>query len=163
MVKLDYLDTGAQFSACDRYRYRLWRIWDESRPTVAFVGLNPSTADATKDDPTIRRCVRFADDHGYGGLVMLNLYAWRSTDPSALHTSDRSGEADNLAMISATVQTVARMVAAWGSHPLASPRGASLRSAVGGWWCLGTTKGGHPRPPLYVPAATRLVPWEVAA
>ena len=76
-------DRGADISPCGKYRYSLWRDWDWQgfANRVMFVGLNPSTADATNDDPTIRRCVRFATDWGFGGLVMVNLFAYRATDP----------------------------------------------------------------------------------
>ena len=67
-----------------RYRYELSRIWDAALPPVLFVGMNPSTADEEQDDPTIRRCIRFARDWGYGGLLMGNLYALRATDPQEL-------------------------------------------------------------------------------
>ena len=79
---------GAHFSTCRRYRYRLWRIWDENKPFVLFICLNPSTADENEDDPTIRRCVRFARDWDYGGMVMVNLFAFRATDPSELYNAD---------------------------------------------------------------------------
>ncbi len=72
----------AIFSDCWKYRYTLVRNWDSSLQRLAIIGLNPSTADAVKDDPTIRRCKHFAQAHGYGSFVMLNLFALRSTDPS---------------------------------------------------------------------------------
>ncbi|TMF61888.1 MAG: DUF1643 domain-containing protein, partial [Chloroflexi bacterium] len=68
---------GATFSADRRYRYRLWRRWDGARPVVAFVMLNPSTADARRDDPTIRRCIGFAKSWGFGGVEVVNLFAYR--------------------------------------------------------------------------------------
>ena len=66
--------SGANFSRCRRYRYTLWRRWDPERPLVMIIGLNPSTADACQDDPTIRRCIGFARVWGYGGLVVTNLF-----------------------------------------------------------------------------------------
>lgn len=75
---------SAVLSADRRYRYGLFRIWDLERPLAMFVGLNPSTADETDDDPTIRRCVRFASDWQYGGLIMANLFAYRATSPRDL-------------------------------------------------------------------------------
>jgi len=79
--------SGAGFSECRAYRYALWRRWDWQgyANQVMFVGLNPSTADETEDDPTIRRCIRFAKDWGCGSLLMLNAYAWRATKPRDLH------------------------------------------------------------------------------
>ncbi len=71
--------TDAKLSDCRIYRYALWRIWDDAKPLVMFIGLNPSTADETEDDPTIRRCISFAQNWGYGGLYMANLFVFRAT------------------------------------------------------------------------------------
>lgn len=73
--------SAARFSLCRRYRYDLWRRWDISKGYAMFIGLNPSTADKTADDPTIRRCIGFARSWGYGALCMTNLFAFRATDP----------------------------------------------------------------------------------
>ena len=85
-------DMGATFSPCRTWRYSLWRIWQPGKPYVVFIGLNPSTATEVEDDPTIRRCIRYAQDWDYGGLYMLNVFALRSTDPKALYRhSDPKG------------------------------------------------------------------------
>ena len=73
--------TGANFSRCRQFRYTLWRRWDKTLPPVMMIGLNPSTADAHRNDPTIRRCIGFAKRWGHGGLVMTNLFAFRATYP----------------------------------------------------------------------------------
>lgn len=78
------MKSDAELSKCRTYRYALWRTWDESKPFAMFVGLNPSTADELEDDPTIRRCINFSKLWGYGGLCMVNLFAYRATDPTAL-------------------------------------------------------------------------------
>lgn len=78
------MNKGAKFSDCRKYRYTLWRIWNESEPCVMFIGHNPSTADEKEDDPTIRRCINYSRDWGYGGLYMVNLFAYRATDPKDL-------------------------------------------------------------------------------
>lgn len=75
---------GAVISECGRYRYQLWRIWDEEKPKVLFIMHNPSTADANDDDPTIRRCIAFAKSWGYGGIYVGNISAYRATNPSDL-------------------------------------------------------------------------------
>ena len=77
--------------ALDHFRPRLWRTWDTSKPRVAFVGLNPSTATADALDPTVRRCVNYAKAWGFGGMEMLNLWALRSTDPAGLWAELRAG------------------------------------------------------------------------
>ena len=83
-TKLIYSD--AKFSKDRIYRYALWRIWDDTLPKLLFIGLNPSTADEINDDPTMRRCIRFSKDLGYGGFIMGNIFAYRSTDPKKLKT-----------------------------------------------------------------------------
>ena len=69
------MEKGAVISECQNYRYSLWRIWDESKPLIGFIGLNPSTADHREDDKTISRCIKFADSWGAGGFYMMNLFA----------------------------------------------------------------------------------------
>jgi len=80
------MKSHATFSPCRKYRYSLFRIWDEDKSLVLFIGLNPSTADEKEDDPTIRRCINFAKQWGwgYGGLIMGNLFSFRATQPSDL-------------------------------------------------------------------------------
>ena len=93
---MKYIRTYASMSQCGLYRYTLWRVWDESKPACVFVGLNPSTADASEDDATIRRCVRFAKDWDCGELLMLNLFAFRATRPKdMLAACDPVGEENN--------------------------------------------------------------------
>ena len=82
--------SGADFSECGRYRYKLWRTWDDIRPVVMFIMLNPSTADATADDPTIRRCIGFARAWGYGGVRVGNLFAWRTPYPQRVAFCSRT-------------------------------------------------------------------------
>lgn len=154
------IEKGAEFSPCRTYRYRLWRVWDENGPTLNVIGLNPSTADETHDDPTIRRCIRFAQNWGYGALVMTNLFAYRSTDPNGLLTvADPIGpENDRTLEYQACSGTP---LAAWGAHPMARARGAEVikRLSYLEIECLGTTKDGYPRHPLYVRADTPPVPY----
>ena len=76
--------SNAKFSKDRAYRYALWRTWDDSLEKLLFIGLNPSTADEIKDDPTMRRCIRFSKDFGFGGFIMANIFAFRSTDPKKL-------------------------------------------------------------------------------
>ena len=75
------LKSGAIFSSCRKYRYALWRNWDESKPRPMIIGLNPSTADEKENDPTIVRCINFAKSWGYGGVYVANLFAFRATLP----------------------------------------------------------------------------------
>jgi hypothetical protein len=155
---------GALFSPDQRYRYALWRRWGmegESVPLVV-IGLNPSTADATTDDPTVRRCIAFAKREGLGGLLMLNLFAFRSTDPAALYAeADPVGPRNDecLAYFAQCVATDAgRLVAAWGAHGAHRYRSARvvelIQRAGARLECLGTTKSGQPRHPLYLKGDT---------
>ena len=153
------VDRGADLSPCGQYRYRLWRIWDRARPTVLFIGLNPSTADAEQDDPTVRRCIGFAKEWGFGGIEVANLFAFRATDPAKLLTAADPVGQDNDAWLARLRSGSPAAVAAWGAHPLARTRanaiGASLRPLAS----LGVTKDGAPRHPLYVRMDTPLVVW----
>jgi hypothetical protein len=155
----------AVFSPDRLYRYVLTRIWDPTVVPAMFVGLNPSTADETKDDPTIRRCMRFARDWGYGGLLMGNLYGLRSTHPCGLYTDDDSSPVDDVdgrndGWLTQMSGDAGIVVAAWGAttHPIPG-RACRVAEAVGEMLCLGVTKDGHPRHPLYVRADMRPEPW----
>ena len=86
---------GARFSDCRLYRYQLWRIWDEGRPYLNVIGLNPSTADETRDDPTIRRCIDYAKRWNYGGLFMTNIFAFRATLPAVMKKQVEPVGSDN--------------------------------------------------------------------
>jgi hypothetical protein len=151
----------ATISTCARYRYTLSRSWDQSLPTVTFIGLNPSTADAMIDDPTIRRCVGFAKTCGCGQLTMVNLFAWRSTAPRNLAwVSDPVGPENDTHLLEAAANATT-IVAAWGSHGGRLDRDktvlALLARAPIRVQCLGLTQHGLPRHPLYIKAGTRLI------
>lgn len=150
---------SAVFSPDRVYRYELWRQWGES-PIVAFIGLNPSTADETVDDPTIRRCIGFAKSWGCGGLVMLNLFAYRATDPRQLLIAEDPVGPDNDAHLKSAVARSDMTVAAWGVHGKLQNRGWHVVGMLGEGahlQALGLTKDGYPRHPLYLPSATELV------
>lgn len=155
-----YLDQGAEFSPCGQYRYTLWRRLGMGDRAVAFVGLNPSTATATTDDPTIRRCIGFARAWGFDWLYMLNLHAFRSTDPRGLaHAVDPVGPA-NWEALQNFGRKADMLVAAWGANELhgAAREYAERLYALPRTHCLGTTKSGAPRHPLYLPASTLPTP-----
>lgn len=156
----------AVISDCGSYRYLLSRpceVLHPERGTALFLMLNPSTADASVDDPTIRRCRGFAKAWGCNGLTVANLFALRSTDPAQLLV-----HADPIGPLNDDwLRRVAReygdVVCAWGAHSMASGRGsivARLMTDAGArLWCLGSTKHGAPRHPLYVRADQPLLPW----
>lgn len=122
--------------------------------------LNPSTADADVDDPTIRRCVSFARAWGHGGVKVVNLFALRSPCPNALHDADDPvGPGNDDAIIEATFET--RTIAAWGMHGAKMQQNLhvlDLLKAVP-LECLAKTKYGHPKHPLYVPGDTLPIPF----
>ncbi len=153
------IEGSARFSRCGRYRTRLDRWWDRSRPAVLFIGLNPSTADAVRNDPTVRRCIGFAMRWGFGGLVVANAFAWRSTDPAGLlATPDPVGPGNDPA-IAAAAEECGKVVAAWGTHGGLLDRQrrlVELLAPIAPLWCLGRTREGFPRHPLYRPAASKL-------
>lgn len=184
----NYVSSGATISPCSRYRYHLWREWRlhpepaqwdmwtdaKGKPVVdgagaqlgepkscVFIMLNPSTADGAEDDPTIRRCVSFARQWGYDRLDVLNLFAYRATDPRALlalNDSDDPVGPDNKDAFDLVLRhPVGRIICAWGAH------GGHLGQdeIVLGWLgdrrrqALGLTRDGHPKHPLYLPAAAQ--------
>jgi hypothetical protein len=149
------------------YRYQLTRRWEQHGPDALWIMLNPSTADGAVDDPTIRRCRTFSKREGCAGMVIVNLFAARATDPGALtHTRDPDGPENDRylrAHLDPGHSSVTVAIAAWGSHPLTGPAGRDVVSRADALgrelWCLGTTKDGSPRHPLYVRADQPLVPF----
>ena len=109
-------DCGALFSPCRKYRYTLWRIWAPDKPYACFLGLNPSTADETADDPTVRRCIDYSKRWGMGSLLMLNIFAYRSTDPEKMKAVADPVGPDNDRWIKEIAGNAGIVIAAWGNH-----------------------------------------------
>ncbi len=149
---------------CGPYRYLLWREWRPDCPRLLWIMLNPSTANETEDDPTLRRCITFSRAWSYGRLEVVNLYAWRTPSPSDLACVPSPVGSENDRYIREAALRAARIIVAWGAHPLAQERArqvlALLNQPV---WCLGTTRAGHPRHPLYLGRETALRPFEPVA
>ncbi len=144
--------SGAVFSPCRTYRYRLWRRWDDG-PSVAFLMLNPSTADAVESDPTIRRCRGYAEAWGFGALLVGNLFALRSPDPAALSSHPEPVGPANEEHLRAIVTQAGETVAAWGHRGGLGDRGPEVADILDTTLlALDTTKDGHPVHPLYQPA-----------
>jgi hypothetical protein len=150
---------GATFSECGTYRYKLWRIWDDSLPIITFIGLNPSTADATEDDQTVRRCRGLTKDWEYGGFKIVNLFAYCSTDPGALeHADDPVGPENDQYIKEATGLDAALVIAAWGEKGGKTDRSNDVLNMIDrGIECLGYTKDGFPRHPSRVEVDAKLV------
>lgn len=162
---------GAVLSSCKRYRYRLWRTWDESKPVLVFIMLNPSTAGEHADDPTVRRCIGFGERLGFGGIEVVNLFAWRATDPKKLKREklvygDIVGPENDRFINFAVMQPNATVVFAWGTHGQDYiDRVLTVRAIVRHHlfdrgvepMCLGYTgKTRMPRHPLMLSYATQL-------
>lgn len=152
--------SGAEFSPCRKYRYALYRFWGGKWSEYAmFVGLNPSTADETLDDPTIRRCISFAKDWGYGGLYMTNLFAYRATQPEDMKRADDPVGPDNDYWLRKIAGQASVVVAAWGTHGTYGGRHSAVRAMLPNLHCLRLTKDGHPSHPLYLPKKLRPLAW----
>jgi hypothetical protein len=106
----------AIFSNDRIYRYALYRFWDEAKGYVAFICLNPSTADETKNDPTVTRCINYAYSWGYGGMVMLNLFAFRATDPNIMMAAKDPIGSHNDAYIRRGSKNAKLTIIAWGVY-----------------------------------------------
>lgn len=148
------VEKGAAFSPDRLYRYALWRIWDRRRPQLAVVGLNPSTADEKADDPTITRCTGFAKAWSLGGLVMLNLFAYRATDPKELLLiQDPVGKDNDRTIVECCDKAQGPVIVAWGNGGSLQGRDLAVLALLSSFQvcCLGKTKDGYPRHPLYMP------------
>ncbi|MFQ6551167.1 DUF1643 domain-containing protein [Aestuariibius insulae] len=154
----------ATYSACERYRYALTRIWDPAGQKVLFVMLNPSIATEVQNDPTVERCERRARALGFGAFRVCNIFAWRDTDPRALRrASDPVGPANDEAIL-AGAGWADSIVAAWGTHGAYLDRGPEverlLRGAGHALSHLGLSQAGHPKHPLYIAYSQQPEPWE---
>jgi len=143
----------ATFDSTRCYRYLLWREWDAIAPKVGFVMLNPSQADDTVDDPTIRRCIGFARSWGYGGMEVVNLFAYRTAHPKNLRqVQDPIGQ-ENDRYLESLGQRVERIILAWGNWGRLMERDRvvwSLLAQHQNLYCLGLTKLQQPCHPLYL-------------
>lgn len=156
----DNKESGARFSHCRLYRYQLWRIWDTSRPYLNVVGLNPSTADETKDDPTIRCCKDFARRWGYGGLYMTNIFAFRATLPKDMKQASDPIGAENNYWLQQTAARAGLVVAAWGVHGGFKGRDQAVMELIPDLHCFRKTQSGRmPAHPLYLPRHLTPIPF----
>jgi hypothetical protein len=151
------------YSADRRYRWQFDRRWSEGR-TITWIGLNPGTGDTDgAHRPTLRRMVTLSRASGYGSLIVVNLFAWRGRDPKELREqADPIGEYNDATIAAATSPSISDMtVACWGHHGRLNDRARYVLEEVveGDVYCLGITKHGEPRHPLYVPTDARLMPY----
>lgn len=162
-------------SPCRLYRYTLWREWrlphglpyplplHAASEFAMFIGLNPSTADETQDDPTIRKCVGFAKRWGYGALCMTNLFAFRATSPKDMRKYPRPIGEDNLITLVQLGQQAGIVIACWGVNGCFNHRDRYVESVLKAEGVklhyLRLTKGGQPEHPLYVPYEVTPTPY----
>lgn len=148
------MQSSADLSDCGRFRYALTRRWGDG-PTALFIMLNPSTADASEDDPTIRRCIGFAQREGCGALRVENLFAFRATNPDEMfrHSHTAVGATDRY-IVQAVAECDGPLICAWGADKRARTRAGRVVEYLteGGAMpmCLGKSKDGSPRHPLYL-------------
>lgn len=153
-----------EFSPCRRYRYTLWREWDcdlltgcaddaeHSDEYLVVIGLNPSTADETQDDPTIRRCIGFAKRWGFGALCMTNLFAWRETEPERMKCEPHPVGDDNDYWLTECAKGAGMILAAWGKDGRHRFRAKHVSAMLPPLYCLQINQDGSPKHPLYVKA-----------
>lgn len=160
-------ESVAVYSDCERYRYELTRVWDDTGKRVLFVMLNPSTATEVQNDPTVERCERRARALGFGAFRVCNIFAWRETDPAKMRRADDPVGSENDVAISAGCAWADTVVCAWGSHGEHLDRGPAvevlMRANRSDLTCLGLTKAGHPKHPLYIAYAEQPRPWNASA
>ncbi|CTQ48363.1 DUF1643 domain-containing protein [Jannaschia donghaensis] len=157
----------ATYSDDESYRYVLTRTWDGAGDRVAFVMLNPSTATEFQNDPTVERCERRARALGFGAFRVVNIFAYRATDPRDMRAqSDPVGGPANDDAIREAALWADTTICAWGTHGAYLDRGprveALLRATGKPLATLGLSKDGHPKHPLYIAYSVQPTPWEVA-
>ncbi len=185
-MKQEYVANGADISTDRNYRYNLWREWrgvsshknwrwfgakdgeghELGEPkSCLFIMFNPSTADEHKDDPTIRRCVTFARRFGFDRLEVVNLFAYRATDPREILNMTANGDPigpRNQEVIERAASDAGLIICAWGAHGSHIGQDETVRGWIGDRkiYSLGRTKEGHPRHPLYLKANSPLLPMD---
>lgn len=149
-------NSGAKFSECGKYRFILWRVWNRDLPIIAFIGLNPSTANESENDPTIRRVIRFAKEWDFGSVYMLNLFTYITPYPEQLQSCDNPLlRADASLFHYGNIAN--KIVFAWGNFKQATERAKEVIALLPDAYCLLKNKDGSPRHPLYVPSNVELI------
>ena len=142
-----------------KYRYLLSRTWDDTKPTVLFIGLNPSTADEKENDPTISKCVNYAKSWGYGQVLMENLFSVRSTDPSRLKYENDPIGSENDWYLQKSASAADLIIACWGNLGKLLNRDKEIISLIPNLYCLKQNKNGSPHHPLYLSKETKPLPY----
>lgn len=154
----------AVLSECSQYRYSLSRIWDETKPIIGFIALNPSTADHVEDDRTISRCINFSKLWGFGGFYMLNLFAYRATKPSDMMQSDSPIGSENNKYILELNNKVEKIVVCWGDKGRHKSRAREVIKLLSNndLYCISINNSGEPKHPLYIKGDAKLMPYNTS-
>lgn len=157
-----FIKRSADFSPDRKYRYTLIREWDASKPRCLFILLNPSTADAEKDDPTNRRGINFAIQWGFGACVFCNLFAFRTPDPKVMKAEDEPVGPENDEWLLKESKKARITIAAWGIHGTHRDRNERVLELLAGRavHCMGLTNDGHPKHILYLLSGLRPEIWK---
>ena len=162
--------SGAIISECGMYRYRLWRVWNDLLPVMAWTLQNPSKADGQQNDPTVMKMIGFATRNGFGGIMVFNVFAYRATDERELFDVDDPIGPKNLESLR-EILNYPKIMVGWGNRlkpPAHWSRGGRFRQAycdassllrICEPYCLGVNKSGDPKHPLFVPYSAAIVPW----
>lgn len=159
MYEMLQASSGALFSDDKKYRWVLWRAWDFKKPKIMFIGLNPSTANEKKSDPTITRVINFAKSWGYGGVYMLNLFPYVTSKPELLEECSIEKIKHNDMVIKEYAAKSEKIIFAWGGFQVMG-RDAQLWKMFPKAECLLMNDDGTPMHPLYVPGKTKPIPYE---
>lgn len=151
----------AEFSECRTFRYTLERIWDSAGPSVLFVGSNPSKANEESDDPTIRRCINFAKDWGFGGLCIVNLFAFCSHDPGKLLKAKDPIGPKNDKVLNEYISKSEKIILVWGNHGDFLKRNEKILKLIKNPSCLKINKNGAPAHPLYLKGTLKPIPYTI--
>ncbi len=150
--------SDAVFSDCKKYRYALIREWDRNLPGIMFIGLNPSTADDTQNDPTINNVIKLAKHNGYGSIYMLNLFGIISSKPEVLRSHpDPVGEQDFYFDIYRPYCD--KVLFAWGAFKEAKERAKIVSQRFPAPLCIGINNGGSPKHPLFQKSTLKFTPY----
>jgi len=151
------MKNDAVLSKCRKYRFALWRIWDESKPQVMFIGLNPSTADEIDDDPTLIRCINYAKAWGFGGVCMTNLFAYRATEPRDMLAAYEPVGKENDQWLIRLSKKAGLIVAAWGNTGTFLNRSTHIKRLIPNLNYLKLNQSGEPAHPLYLKSSLKPV------
>jgi hypothetical protein len=161
MKEINFIKSEAVFSEDKKYRYQLTRVWNESKPMVGFIALNPSIADETENDPTIWKLVRSADGWGYGGLIIVNLFALVSSSPEVMKTAKEPIGKNNDQYLEKMSKSsdLDKVIAVWGDDGVHLNRASEVKKMFSKLWVLKLSETGQPRHPRFLKADVEPFLW----